>query len=233
MIWRPYEYVCHTKDPQWHDERRQLVTASDVSVLVGAAPEYWDPVAKKVVSKTKADLVADKRGESKAWVGNRHTWWGSFLEATNAQGFAALTGARIRLSGALLRSKATPTLGATLDGLVRAPRASEKLSRQLVEWGWSEDQIDRLSRLVVEGLGVLELKNTERSQLKEWHGNQVPLHYWWQVQAQMYVTGLRWGLAVAKVGAADMRCTLIEADDMAQMYCVDMVEEFSQEVWGV
>lgn len=206
-----------------------MVTASDVACLLGKAPEYWDPTLRRRVQKTRADLVAEKRKGGEVFQGNRYTWWGNFMERRNAEAFAHLTGARIRLSGALLRSKATPLLGATLDGLVRAPRRSERLVHCLSEWGWSEDHLDTLDGLVGT-LGTLEMKNTERSQLKEWHENKVPAHYWWQVQAQMYVTGLRWSFVVAKVGAADMRASLVMADEFAQAHIVDEVNAFWREV---
>ena len=44
--------ICRSDDPQWLDERRKRVTASDISVWMGSAPEFWN--------RNREGLIAEK-----------------------------------------------------------------------------------------------------------------------------------------------------------------------------
>jgi hypothetical protein len=50
--------------------------------------------------------------------------------------------------------------------------------------------------------------------------------YYWQVQTQLLVTGLDWGVIVCRLGAADWRGHVILADAFAHEEILTAVEEY-------
>jgi len=184
----------------WLKLRTQYVTASQTAALF---KEH------KYLSNNK--LLLRKLGAEDPIVENPSMWWGSRLEETNAEAFVDLTGGLPLVDQLwLTRGK----LGATLDGLW-----------DCVYDGWHPDWIQwRTERPASGKLCVLEMKNTRD------HWDELPRHYWWQVQTQMHVSRLTTGVLVAKVGAAEMDAYKIDYDPFAMAAASDLAEDFMREV---
>lgn len=224
---RNYQILCHTDDPQWEDMRYDSIGASECAVLFGAHPYTdWDTV------------VREKAQRSSSFKGNRQTWWGQWSEKSNMEAFSAITGLRSRHSGLLLRSTTAPELTATLDGLVAASSvASTAYPNTPVK---DPDQIEGfLGNLDFETygmrpVGALEMKQTNVFSCKYWaqpperDGNLAI--YWYQVQQQMFVSGLTWAVLCGRVGVADMVCHLVLADTDFHEELQSRAQDFWQEV---
>lgn len=187
----------YAEDQDWHARRSQYVTGSEVAALFEESP--W---------QSRASLVSFKAQQTESLIKeSRYMWWGSHRETCNAAAFEAITGACVfPIHAQIARGRVATTLDAVINGpaLDREPLdwvvAAPKKLRQMVE----------LMKCQM-GPGVLELKNTGEYMGTPWKSG-VPRHYWHQVQAQLYTTGLDWGIACAMVGADDMRAYLVEPD---------------------
>lgn len=90
----------------WLAARRGLLTASDLSAVLGLNP--W---------KSALALYAEKVGAAPEPVENERMYWGGKLEAAIADGYGERTKRHVRLDGILRRSLVHPFLGATLDAV--------------------------------------------------------------------------------------------------------------------
>ena len=106
-----YDVVCHSSDPQWLEERKKGVTASEIGHLLSG--------------KSAMQLWAEKTGrmERDNLDGNDRVWWGSKLEKIILEGYSdeRYSGRPTEPSGFLLRSKKHPWLLATLDAWTEHP----------------------------------------------------------------------------------------------------------------
>jgi hypothetical protein len=161
--------------------------------------------------------------------------WGSACEQANMDTLFRGTGASYRHLNLFLESSVEPRLGATLDGLLRPGK------------GLKEDRFVELcsrkkpARKFVSDLqahvgtcGVIEMKQSDwrswdseynKKKLKQWTEDCPPMYYW-QVQTQLLVTGLDWGVIVCRLGAADWRGHVILADAFAHEEILTAVEEY-------
>lgn len=92
----------------WLQERRKLVTATDMSSVLGvpgarSALETWYQKKDALMARAEATSIKEARVA------------GHDFEESNAQMFAARTGRRVQRSQQLLRSTRYPWLGCTLD----------------------------------------------------------------------------------------------------------------------
>ena len=110
--------------------------------------------------------------------------WGLRLEPAIAQAVMDRTGRRVVMSDqhSLYRDDATPYLQASPDSF---QIATGKDPPELA------------------GVGVLQIKTTDRANAKFWR-NGAPVDYQIQVQAEMRVTGAKWGSLVCLVGGNKM-----------------------------
>lgn len=225
---RNYQILCHTDDPQWKEIRYDSIGASECAVLFGAHPYTdWDTVVRE-----KAKRASDFHG-------NRQTWWGQWCEKSNMQAFSTITGLRSRHSGLLLRSTKAPELTATLDGLV-ARRVSDAVMQEIPVKDpdqirtFLQDLQSEASFSDLPPVGVLEMKQTSTFSRKYWNkpperdGNLAM--FWYQVQQQLFVSGLTWGVLCGRVGVADMVCHLVLADTDFHEELQQRAKDFWQEV---
>lgn len=158
-------------------------------------------------------------------------WWGSYSEQHNMQAFSDITGLPVQPHNGFYESKATPLLASTLDGFVWPSEALEEGAIDPLPLGalkqgtWYDDFWAELY-LFGEGVGIIEMKQTSR--VGEWT-KRVPEYYWAQVQMQLYVTGLRWAIICAKIGAADMRFHVVVPDEFFIEAMVDEAHKFAEE----
>jgi putative phage-type endonuclease len=163
---------CKTEEA-WLTERDNGIGASEVAVLLGLS-EWSSPFhlwAQKTGRITK--------GESDA----EHLEYGRFMEDGAAKRYAYRTGRTLRDLGrfTILRSKRWPFLFATLDRIIEGPAPE----------GSVESQFYPTEPWMV-GPGCCEIKNPIIHGYRAWDEG-VPLHYQAQLQAQLAVTGFRWG----------------------------------------
>jgi putative phage-type endonuclease len=105
--------------PEWLAARRELVTATDIGVLLGLNP--W---------RSEADLAAEKLGTAPPQESNVRMRIGSALEPLIASEYEAATGRRVRRIHGLWRHPSVTWAGASPDYTVVGERA-------LLETKWS------------------------------------------------------------------------------------------------
>lgn len=93
--------------PEWHAARRQLITATDIPVLLGLSP--W---------KCEADLAAEKLGQREPEESNTRMRVGSALEDLIAALYAEERGVKVRRVRGLWRSSDIAWAGASPDATV-------------------------------------------------------------------------------------------------------------------
>ena len=215
---KSYKFICNDQHPDWLKHRFNHVTASETSVLFGCCP--W---------KDRDSLYTEKVSAQSDFKDSRNMWWGRRMEKINMQLFTEISGLRTRSSNAFIESVEEPILAATLDGFVMAPAyPSPPCFHHIAsKQPWWEAMVHPLSR--AKGLGLIEMKQTESWFAKKWWP-QPPTHYILQVQHQLLVSGLDWGLLVAKVGAADMIGHFIGADRALHEEIKTDAREFWKEV---
>ncbi len=197
---KQYELVCHDDDPSWLSYRFEHITASEMSAIMGRCP--W---------ADREDIIRRKVTRSDGFKATRNMWWGSELERFNMEMFTKISGIRTRSCNAFLRSTKNPLIAATLDGFALNPRKDYDTLDIAIKKPWAHDLRAVLRNR--SGLGLIEMKNTEAWFAKKWY-EEPPEHYVIQLQQQLYVTGLDWGILCAKLGAGDMIAYLIDADPL-------------------
>jgi putative phage-type endonuclease len=105
----PYEVICDTSDRDaWLDKRVDGIGASEISLVLGEAPEAWG---------SALSLYAQKIGAYERDLSDvEAVFWGNQLEGPIIAAYAERTGRRTRKEGFLLRSKLYPWALCTLDG---------------------------------------------------------------------------------------------------------------------
>lgn len=115
--------------------------------------------------------------------------WGLLLEPVIRARYVHLTGRRVVAAGptpwTVHRSRAYPFMTATLDGLVQDP---------------------------ARGLGVFQAKTTGAFHADAWEDGP-PLHYQVQVQHEMAVAGVAWGVLAVLIGGQAFRSYEIARND--------------------
>jgi putative phage-type endonuclease len=99
-----FEVVCEANDDRWLEERRKLLTASDVSAVLGINP--WTSPLR---------LWQRKLGLAPPEQDSEQFTWAREAEPFVAQAYARRTGRPTQIAQQLLRSVRWPWLGATLD----------------------------------------------------------------------------------------------------------------------
>ena len=210
---KSYELVCHDDDPRWLSYRFEHITASEMSAVMGMCP--WSD---------RDDVLRRKISRSDDFKPTRNMWWGSELEQFNMQMFTKITGIRTRSCNAFLRSTKNRRIAATIDGFALRPRLDFEPLDIATKVPWASDLRAQLRNR--SSLGLVEMKNTEAWFGKKWH-EAPPMHYVIQLQQQLYVTGLDWGVLCAKIGAGDMIAYLIDADP----YLHEEMERDTNDIW--
>lgn len=204
---RPYKVLAKSSDNDWLRKRQGLLTASSLSSVLGTCP--W-PKGKTSLQKRLAVIHEKRRDTPLQFKQTRPMWWGDASEYTNMQFFARTTGGTlVRQCRSLLQSTRLDRFGATLDGFCKPA----SIRGEPVDIAWSDGLHQFLFEFEhLDGLGLLEMKQTEIWYKKEW-ANGPPKHYWTQVQGQLFVTGLPWAVIACKIGAADMRAFVVYPDN--------------------
>jgi putative phage-type endonuclease len=111
--------------PQWLEERRKGIGASDCAAVLGLSP--W---------RSPYQVYLEKRGEVKDWNGNAQAEWGLLMEPVLRQFYSDATGRAVRLPDKILYAKERPYMLASLDGFTDDERIVEiKTARSGKDWG--------------------------------------------------------------------------------------------------
>lgn len=214
---RPFRRIITDSEAAWLEARKGYITASDVAALVGANPY-----------KRREDVIAEKSGLGEERETTAAMYWGIKSEAVILSGFSEITGVRLRHRNWLL-VRDDARVAATLDGLCfvgrgpRNPRGRAKSSFCV----WPGDTLrDGM------GLGVIDAKCVASRNRSLWNKPTPPEIYWWQIQAQLYVTGLDYGVLVAKVDAAEVYAHVIERDAGAAEEILNAAKSAWREING-
>lgn len=216
-------FVCRVQTEEWAKARYRCVTGTALAALM-QRHEY----------QTKASLAGTwhlrehlQRAES------RPMWWGRMSEEANIKVLQRIMvpSCNVHSSDGFFRRG---PIGASLDAF--GVRISNDPS-------WGEDnahlvtsapkrmlkELAHLESAVMPGdIFIIEMKQSDLPR-KKW-GPTCPDHYWCQMQAQMYVTGLDVSLLAARVGANEMRLYTVEADEEFMAEAVFAAGEFLDEM---
>lgn len=211
--------VCTADSPEWHQERLKVVTGTWVPVVMGLSPY-----------KSHSDAVAHYLGNSK-FVAGRHAWWGRASEEANLMALGKMVPGLDVVSDHGFHVSAS--VGATLDGratLTGRPVCDRADAPMSAPTCWRRDLIEPLQCLWDEGHThlLIELKQTDERNRRYW--KEVPEHYWAQVQAQLFTTESEYAIIFCRIGAADCRAHVIEADPLFHEEMVVKCGEFLEEV---
>lgn len=159
----------------WLRARRRFVTGSEIATLFGEhAYTKWPAVlAEKVTGETDFDATQD------------HIRQGSCSEPFLSAYLRESRGIRTVPFGVLTRDPIEPRLAATPDYL--APPQNG--------FGWINVQF-KFSTAKRGGGGVIEITGHTPKIVKDSWGPWLPSYIWWQVQAEMAVTGISETLVV-------------------------------------
>jgi len=189
---------------EWLDVRRRGIGGTDISAILGLNP--W---------RTPLDVYLDKTGrQTKAAIDEEAAYWGHALEDLVARRYAEVTDRKVQRVNFTLRIPDTPAL-ANIDRAVINPEIAKRVR-----------VLDDGHRLTTDR--ILECKTAHalaRSRSDEWGEpgtDEVPEHYWLQVQWYLGITGATAGDLAVLFGGREHVIYTIEADrDLFN----DMLEE--------
>ena len=215
---KPYKVLCTDKDPNWLQLRHEHLTASDVAALLGESP--W---------KTREQLLAEKSSPLPGeWKDTRNMWHGRFNEDHNRKKFSHITGIRSRGAHAMLASSLLTPLACTLDAIAIPPKEWPQIVPVAVQ---TPSWISKVVQQVMDagGMGLLEMKQTEAWYGKEWKKGP-PMHYWIQVQTQLFVTQFEWAILCCQIGAADMIAYFMRREPVFADELERAMKEYNEEL---
>lgn len=206
--------ICDDTDQAvWLAERRCRITASDMLVFLGKAPDWW--------STSKDELIGHKLEgtepvfDQKATVRMKH---GRLDEAANLKKAGQLLGFPVAPYHYLVSNDRWPYLGATLDGLLFPQMGwgpDLDLTNQVGQVGETSELIGEIGDAMLVPPLLLEMKQTEAHRYgktsKPWI-DFVPDYYKPQVQTGLWLTDLEHCVLVGCLGAADMTAWLLRRD---------------------
>lgn len=200
---------------EWHLERHKDVTASDVQA-------FYDPSAYK----TELALYYEKRQPNPPMDKNvDHPLYirleaGKALEPIVAKLFERRTGVALTKNERYYRHSTTPRFGATPDYF----HPSLPLGSIIREVGGHEHLQAPITN--EDGPGVVEIKTDVFGH----NSDEPPIKYLAQLQAQLSVCALKWGMVITLVDMSYITWTVYRADPYAINDMTKKVTEFWEKV---
>lgn len=198
--------TIHPESEQhWLELRKQDVTSTELAALYDVSPYT-----------TSFELWHRKRdGAQGDFRPNERMTWGTRLQDTIATGFAEDQHLQVRRMNEYIR---LPELraGSSFDFQIVSGSADNELGRMVADFG----------------PGLLEIKNVDGLVFRdEWtedtdEGLQAPLHIELQLQHQLLVSGLRWGVICALVGGNRLVHAVRHVDDKVHQLARHRIEQF-------
>jgi hypothetical protein len=206
--------LCLDTDPQWKEERRHLVTASEIMCFLGLEPDWWGGSWDEI-------LALKVSGKDKVFTGEALTnvTHGRKTEALNLELTGELLGFAVTRHNALYVNDRWPHLGATLDGLLWPLRGLGPNLDLSTQHGLVAETYEALSRL--DGPVMVESKNArhpdpfggkvKKGQKVGWFSSY-PEYHIPQIQAGMHIADFEWCVLCARLGGRDLAPHLIKRD---------------------
>jgi len=229
------QLICHSDDPQWLQERRKRITASEINLFMGTAPSFY--------TDTRGDLLVrklegiEKQFDEKALRRIQH---GREREANHLRMLGLMLGMPVVPYHWFISNDRWPSLGATLDGLVfpemATPPDLSLTSSKIRVLG----MIEALES--IKGPVLVELKNTDGGhRYKEKGGIHAGLKPWIdfspdyhkeQVQTGLWLSDIEHGILAGSLGADDLAVWHHERDE-EWASTLDMVNRDAESELGV
>jgi predicted phage-related endonuclease len=200
--------VTFPTEREWLAARHFNVNSTEVAALFGMSP--FSTAYELAIQKT--------RGEPPVFEDTERMKWGRRLQDTIAQGIADDYG--LVIEGMHLEY-------GTHDSGVRLGSSFDyrMLPRQVPGKGVLHEMLDNL------GAGILEIKNVDGLQFKRgWEDGEAPAHYEIQLQTQLEVLGLNWGVIAAFVGGNRTELIIRERDRKVGAAIVTRVAKFWKDI---
>lgn len=200
-----FELLPETTKDGWLEQRKGFITASDVPALLGES--RW---------RDREAVIAEKIGRGVPFVDSMATYMGRIGEAHVLQALGELTGWDVAPNRRLAVNKDAPGLAATPDAFATMRFASPTVPLLHVNklfhstWGLVAEACRAGS------VAVVDTKVVASKGRSKWTKEEPPQEYFGQLQAQMLVTGSKYGLLVAKVDAHEMYGYCIKQDTFYQ-----------------
>ena len=210
------QLICQDTDPQWLDERRKRVTASEINIFMGTAPSFYTDSREDLLMRKLSGT--DKQFDEKA---QRRIQHGREREENHLRMLGLLLGFPIVPYHWFISHTRWPALGATLDGILFpdmnvTPELGLTSNKMAVM-----EVITSLRGLT--GPVLVELKNTDGGhRYKEKGGTHAGLKPWIdfsptyhreQVQTGLWLADLEHGILAGSLGADDMAVWLHEREE--------------------
>lgn len=236
-----------------------FVDCADYEVVADRDVDYEGWISKRqetVGASDKCDRASFNRrtGDAKKFTGNRHTFFGQWLEEPALLAFGEWSGLKVASSSTLLHSKNYPHMSATPDGIGAIKHPGKFRDYLQYELSWDTESIRLLMEYDNEFL--LEVKTPGWNKLPEWcqvswkasrytvadtgetwyhpvYGlpkADPPKDYYCQCQHQMAVTGHRLCLLLGVVGGKQFIIFPIYYDQEFVERRVEQCEEFLEMV---
>ena len=222
-----YQIVCGNDDKvRWKAERNKLFTASDLNVLMGTSPDFFDDDLESVMREKKAGT--DRIFGPDRLAAIEH---GRVTEEHNLSKCSMLFGIPVAPFHYLVKDERWPYLGATLDAigvvghltnrntLLAKQHPSSTKSHRYETFTHCDEVRRGLEALQLSGVQtiVVEMKNTDgyqfmkKGEKRPWI-EELPTYYNPQIQLQMHIMGLDHCLICGQLGAGNMTGWLVYRD---------------------
>ncbi len=208
--------LCSDTDPQWLEERRKRVTASDMLCFLDMQPAWWssnwDEILKHKLAGTQREMDLE---------GTVNVTHGRETEALNLRLAGQLLGFAVVPHKFLYVNDRWPHLGATLDGLLYPSRGVGPDLDLTTHVGLTAQLVERLEAIPGHRPLMLESKNgrhpdpygSKRKKGEPYTWSEAPPDYHRpQVQTGLWIAGFDRGIISARLGGRDMACHLIERE---------------------
>lgn len=210
------QIICADTSPEWRQERRKRITASELSVFMGTAPSFYSDTADILIARKLDDV--DKEFDEKSM---RRVLHGREREASAISIISRLLGFPVVPFKYFVSNDKWPNLGATLDALL-IPEMSIKAELGLTSnQGQALEVLEALRGL--RGPVLLETKVTDSGhRYKEKNGSNAGLRAWIdympdyhmaQVQAGMHIAEIEHAVLGGALGGDDAAAWHVQRDD--------------------
>lgn len=225
----------------WQQARKYYLTASDLYTFGNLGEKWWPGSRQEVLDEKCAGIprVFGKTPE-KQEIAKRKMAHGAFNEENNLRKFTQFAKVSTRPSHYFVTNDRWPWLGCTLDAIIVPPKRVLKIDPRVFTDAEHVQYVrDRMTFL--QGTGVCELKQAENKATyrNDWFGyvnrkgahvpGYGPAYNQPQIQAQMHITGMKWGVLVGQIGAIHMQVHLFERDESFAGWLDVINEEFRVE----
>lgn len=216
-------------EERWLPLRRQYLSASDlICFLTNGELELFGWERKKWM-RSPDEIIEGKRSNEQRSFGKNpveeaeamaRMWHGRENEDHNRVKILGAMGLKSRACHLMIGNDRWPYLSATLDGVVHAP--TKERTRDFEGTTRPDLALEALAEMefAPTEVGLVEMKQTNMFGAYAWLGKlksgapaQIPGYYQCQMQAQMALSEVPWGLGAAQCGTGDWVAHFLDLDE--------------------